>query len=195
MRRKQIKEVSSTARMLRRGSSRGVSAASRIDWTAGQPSGRSVGRSGSLTRTVADPSVDYSGDLTWTWKQVLGIRFSILHTTLINAARLLHRIGTYAAYGALDALGRMRCLVIPSDVTYVVCSTTVSRPINRLRFRSDSSTVGFLQQYSSYTFFSSNFKFRKIQKSYQLKSMRAERYLPISSNNNKWPTKILSLFI
>lgn len=25
------------------------------------------------------------GDLTWTWKQVLGIRFSILHTTLINA--------------------------------------------------------------------------------------------------------------
>lgn len=31
------------------------------------------------------------GDLTWTWKQVLGIRFSILHTTLINAVRLLHR--------------------------------------------------------------------------------------------------------
>lgn len=29
-----------------------------------RPSGRSVGRSGSLTRTVADPSVDYSGDLT-----------------------------------------------------------------------------------------------------------------------------------
>lgn len=54
---------------------------------------RRPGRSGSVTRTVADPSVDYSGDLTWTWKQVLGIRFSILHTTLINAARLLHRIG------------------------------------------------------------------------------------------------------
>lgn len=54
---------------------------------------RRLGRSGSVTRTVADPSVDYSGDLTWTWKQVLGIRFSILHTTLINAARLLHRIG------------------------------------------------------------------------------------------------------
>lgn len=76
----------------------------------GRPSGRSVGRSGSLTRTVADPSVDYSGDLTWTWKQVLGIRFSILHTTLINAARLLHRIGTYAAYGALDALARSHAL-------------------------------------------------------------------------------------
>lgn len=34
------------------------------DQPASQPSGRSVGRSGSLTRTVADPSVDYSGDLT-----------------------------------------------------------------------------------------------------------------------------------
>lgn len=79
--------------------------------------GRSVGRSGSLTRTVADPSVDYSGDLTWTWKQVLGIRFSILHTTLINAARLLHRIGTYIRAGR--SLGRMRYLVISSNVTCV----------------------------------------------------------------------------
>lgn len=117
----------STARMLRRGSSRGVSAAFRIGWPAGRPAGRSVGRSGSLTRTVADPSVDYSGDLTWTWKQVLGIRFSILHTTLINAARLLHRIGTYAVYGELArwtlARGRMRYLVIPSGIMCVVCST------------------------------------------------------------------------
>lgn len=55
-----IESAPSTARMLRRGSSRGVSAAFRIGW----PAGRSVGRSGSLTRTVADPSVDYSGDLT-----------------------------------------------------------------------------------------------------------------------------------
>lgn len=43
MRRKQIKEASSTARMLRRGSSREVSAASRIGRTAGRPVGRSVG--------------------------------------------------------------------------------------------------------------------------------------------------------
>lgn len=32
--------------------------------SAGRTAGWSVGRSGSLTRTVADPSVDYSGDLT-----------------------------------------------------------------------------------------------------------------------------------
>lgn len=89
-------------------------AASRIGWPAGRSAGRSVGRSGSLTRTVADPSVDYSGDLTWTWKQVLGIRFSILHTTLINAARLLHRIGTYAAYGEPSALdARLRSHALP----------------------------------------------------------------------------------
>lgn len=98
----------------------------RAEW-APRLSHRPVGRSGSLTRTVADPSVDYSGDLTWTWKQVLGIRFSILHTTLINAARLLHRIGTYAAYGELAhwtlARGRMRYLVIPSGIMCVVCST------------------------------------------------------------------------
>lgn len=88
--------------------------------------GRSVGRSGSLTRTVADPSVDYSGDLTWTWKQVLGIRFSILHTTLINAARLLHRIR--AASQAADRSGyaaRVASL-FPFGAAFV-CST---RPLH-----------------------------------------------------------------
>ena len=44
----------------------------------------------SVTWRVADSSVDYSEDLTWTWKQVIEIRFSILHTTLINAVRLVH---------------------------------------------------------------------------------------------------------
>lgn len=101
--------------------------------------GRSVGRSGSLTRTVADPSVDYSGDLTWTWKQVLGIRFSILHTTLINAARLLHRIGTYAAYGELAhwtlARGRMRYLVIPSGIMlFVRLATIIFRSLGLLKY-------------------------------------------------------------
>lgn len=93
--------------------------------SAGRPAGRSVGRSGSLTRTVADPSVDYSGDLTWTWKQVLGIRFSILHTTLINAARLLasYRYIRRASARWTLARGRMRYLVIPCGIMRVVCST------------------------------------------------------------------------
>lgn len=150
-----MKSAPSTARMLRRGSSRGASAASRIGWPAGRP----VGRSGSLTRTVADPSVDYSGDLTWTWKQVLGIRFSILHTTLINAARLLHRIGTYAAYGELArwtlARGRMRYLVIPSGIMLVVCSTgdgrsTVGRPVE-MYLEPISSTFTFFSRHSQHT--------------------------------------------
>lgn len=100
MRAQRRKRRPSSRRRLCRRSPRPVGLAERS-------SERRLGRSGSVTRTVADPSVDYSGDLTWTWKQVLGIRFSILHTTLINAARLLHRIGgllytcTYAALRSL----------------------------------------------------------------------------------------------
>lgn len=51
---------------------------------------RSVRRGRWLERSPIRQSIT-RGDLTWTWKQVLGIRFSILHTTLINAVRLLHR--------------------------------------------------------------------------------------------------------